>query len=88
MKPQRALFDNPKFPKKSYIVKRVWGFHYILDGLNAEQYLIAKCIGDGYWLMDRVTCHTCEREVFLVVLITVRTRGAAHCRSIYCSGSG
>lgn len=41
------------------------GFRYILDGINAERILIvAKCIGDGDWFIDRATRYATERVVF------------------------
>ncbi|EHD3173023.1 biofilm formation regulator BssR [Salmonella enterica] len=59
------FFDNLEIPEENLIGEEGMGFHYILDGLNAERTLIAaECIGDGYWFMDRVTRYTCEREVF------------------------
>ncbi|MCH6132696.1 acyl-CoA/acyl-ACP dehydrogenase, partial [Salmonella enterica] len=56
------FFDNLEIPEENLIGEEGMGFHYILDGLNAERTLIAaECIGDGYWFMDRVTRYTCER---------------------------
>lgn len=70
------FFDNTEIPEENLIGEEGMGFHYILDGLNAERTLIAaECIGDGYWFMDRVTRYTCEREVLVVPL--VRTRGCS-----------
>jgi acyl-CoA dehydrogenase len=41
------------------------GFHYILDGMNAERVLIAaECIGDGRFFLDRATRYASERVVF------------------------
>ncbi|TGB73842.1 acyl-CoA dehydrogenase, partial [Salmonella enterica subsp. enterica serovar Enteritidis] len=48
------FFDNLEIPEENLIGEEGMGFHYILDGLNAERTLIAaECIGDGYWFMDR-----------------------------------
>ncbi|MDI5682140.1 acyl-CoA/acyl-ACP dehydrogenase, partial [Salmonella enterica subsp. enterica serovar Kentucky] len=44
------FFDNLEIPEENLIGEEGMGFHYILDGLNAERTLIAaECIGDGYW---------------------------------------
>lgn len=59
------FFDNLEIPTKNLIGEEGMGFHYILDGLNAERTLIAaECIGDGYWFIDKVTNYVKEREVF------------------------
>ncbi|KPD10491.1 MULTISPECIES: acyl-CoA dehydrogenase family protein [Rhodobacterales] len=59
------FFDNLEIPTENLIGEEGMGFHYILDGLNAERTLIAaECIGDGYWFIDKVTNYVKEREVF------------------------
>ena len=59
------FFDNLEIPAENLIGEEGMGFHYILDGLNAERTLIAaECIGDGYWFIDKVTNYVKEREVF------------------------
>lgn len=41
------------------------GFHYVLDGLNAERILLAsEAVGDGHWFIQRATSYANEREVF------------------------
>ena len=41
------------------------GFHYILDGWNAERILLAsECIGDGNWFIDKAVKYVSSREVF------------------------
>jgi acyl-CoA dehydrogenase len=41
------------------------GFHYLLDGLNAERILIAsESIGDGRWFIDRASEYARSRVVF------------------------
>jgi acyl-CoA dehydrogenase len=41
------------------------GFHYILDGMNAERTLIAaECVGDGRWFIDKAAAYARERRVF------------------------
>src|ERR1700681_3872276 len=49
------FFDNLEIPAENLIGDEGRGFKYILDGLNAERALIAaECIGDGYWVIDKV----------------------------------
>lgn len=41
------------------------GFHYILDGLNAERILLAaECVGDGRWFCEKGAAYASERQVF------------------------
>ncbi|MCP4008980.1 MAG: acyl-CoA/acyl-ACP dehydrogenase, partial [Proteobacteria bacterium] len=41
------------------------GFHYILDGMNAERILIAsECIGDARWFIEKASDYARDREVF------------------------
>ena len=59
------FFDNVEIPASSLIGEEGKGFHYILDGLNAERILIAaECIGDGRWFVERATHRANKREVF------------------------
>jgi acyl-CoA dehydrogenase len=59
------FFDNVEIPASSLIGEEGKGFHYILDGLNAERILIAaECIGDGRWFVERATVRANKREVF------------------------
>jgi acyl-CoA dehydrogenase len=59
------VFENVEIPASSLIGEEGKGFHYILDGLNAERILIAaECIGDGRWFVERATHRAKEREVF------------------------
>jgi len=59
------FFENVEIPASSLIGEEGKGFHYILDGLNAERILIAaECIGDGRWFVERATRRAKEREVF------------------------
>jgi acyl-CoA dehydrogenase len=59
------FFENLEIPAENLIGEEGLGFHYILDGLNAERTLIAaECIGDGRWFIDRVTAYAQERVVF------------------------
>ena len=59
------FFDDLQIPADSLIGEEGHGFRYILDGMNAEQILIAaECIGDGYWFVDRANSYAKERIVF------------------------
>ena len=60
-----VFFDNVEVPAENLIGEEGKGFHYILDGMNAERILIAaECIGDGYWFIDRARTYANERIVF------------------------
>ncbi len=59
------FFDNLEIPAENLIGEEGKGFRYILDGLNAERTLIvAECIGDAWWFIDKVTAYARERTVF------------------------
>jgi acyl-CoA dehydrogenase len=59
------FFEDLEIPVESLIGEEGKGFHYILDGLNAERSLIAaECIGDGRWFVERATRYAGERVVF------------------------
>ncbi len=59
------FFENLEVPAENLIGEEGRGFHYILDGLNAERAIIAaECIGDGRWFIDKVTRYASERVVF------------------------
>jgi acyl-CoA dehydrogenase len=52
-------------PTENLIGQEGKGFHYLLDGLNAERILIAaESIGDGRWFTDRATEYAKSRVVF------------------------
>ena len=60
-----VFFDGLEIPVESLVGEEGKGFHYILDGLNAERTLIAaECIGDGYWFVERARRYAAERVVF------------------------
>ena len=60
-----VFFDNVEVPAENLIGEEGKGFHYILDGMNAERILIAaECIGDGYWFIDKARTYANERIVF------------------------
>jgi alkylation response protein AidB-like acyl-CoA dehydrogenase len=60
-----VFFENLAVPANALVGERGKGFHYILDGMNAERTLIAaECVGDGRWFIDKATAYARERRVF------------------------
>jgi acyl-CoA dehydrogenase len=52
-------------PTENLIGQEGKGFHYLLDGLNAERILIAsESVGDGRWFIDRASEYAKSRVVF------------------------
>ena len=61
----QLFFDDLRVPVKNLIGTKGKGFHYILDGMNAERILIAaECIGDARWFVNKAAAYATEREVF------------------------
>jgi len=59
------FFDDVVIPKNTLIGEPGRGFHYMLDGMNAERILIAyECVGDAKFFIDRARDYACERRVF------------------------
>jgi alkylation response protein AidB-like acyl-CoA dehydrogenase len=59
------FFDDLSVPVENLVGVEGRGFHYILDGMNAERILIAsECIGDGRFFLDRGSDYARTREVF------------------------
>jgi alkylation response protein AidB-like acyl-CoA dehydrogenase len=59
------FFDQLRVPVANLIGEEGRGFHYIMDGMNAERILIAsECIGDARWFIDKSSAYASEREVF------------------------
>ena len=59
------FIDDLEVPVDRLIGEEGKGFHYILDGMNAERVLIAaECIGDGRWFVERASKYACDRVVF------------------------
>jgi acyl-CoA dehydrogenase len=59
------FFDNLPVPAENLIGREGAGFHYVIDGMNAERILIAaECVGDGRFFIDRASAYAKEREVF------------------------
>ena len=61
-----AIFlDNVEIPAESLIGEEGKGFHYILDGMNAERILVAsESIGDGHWFVERAVAYSSQRVIF------------------------
>jgi acyl-CoA dehydrogenase len=60
-----VFFDDLEIPAENLIGEEHKGFHYILDGMNAERILIAsECIGDCRWFIDKAANYAKERQVF------------------------
>jgi alkylation response protein AidB-like acyl-CoA dehydrogenase len=61
----QLFFDDLRVPVENLIGTEGRGFHYILDGMNAERILIAaECIGDARWFVNKAAAYATEREVF------------------------
>lgn len=59
------FFDNLEVPAENLIGEEGRGFHYILDGMNAERILVASdSIGDGRWFVERAVGYARQRVVF------------------------
>ena len=59
------FFDNMVVPSANLLGEEGRGFHYILDGMNAERLLIAsECIGDAKWFIGKATAYARDRRVF------------------------
>ncbi len=60
-----VFIDNLEVPPENLIGEEGRGFHYILDGMNAERILIAhESLGDSAYFLRRVTEYASERVVF------------------------
>jgi acyl-CoA dehydrogenase len=59
------FFDNVEIPAESLIGEEGKGFHYILDGMNAERVLVAsESIGDGHWFVEKAVAYSSQRVIF------------------------
>jgi acyl-CoA dehydrogenase len=60
-----VFLDGVEVPADALVGEEGQGFHYLLDGLNAERILIAaECIGDGRWFVEKAAAYASERVVF------------------------
>ena len=59
------FFDNVEIPAESLVGEEGRGFHYILDGMNAERVLVAsESIGDGHWFVEKAVAYSNQRVIF------------------------
>jgi acyl-CoA dehydrogenase len=59
------FFDSVEIPADSLIGEEGRGFHYIIDGMNAERILVASdSLGDGRWFVDKAVAYASQRAVF------------------------
>src|SRR5688572_5322756 len=59
------FFDHAEIPADSLIGDEGKGFHYILDGMNAERILVAsESIGDGHWFVEKAVAYSSQRVIF------------------------
>jgi acyl-CoA dehydrogenase len=59
------FFDNLEIPADSLVGQEGRGFHYVLDGMNAERILVASdSIGDGTWFVEKAVAYGNQRVIF------------------------
>src|SRR5213594_3334137 len=59
------FFDNVEIPVESLIGEEGRGFHYILDGMNAERILVASdSLGDARWFIEKAVAYSNQRVIF------------------------
>jgi len=59
------FFDNVEIPADSLIGQEGKGFHYILDGMNAERILVASdSLGDARWFTEKAVAYSNQRVIF------------------------
>ncbi len=60
-----VFFDRLAVPARNLVGEEGRGFHYILDGLNAERTLVAsEAVGDGRYFIDAAVNYANQRTVF------------------------
>ena len=60
-----VFFDGARVPVENLIGEEGKGFHYLLDGLNAERILVSsEAIGDGRWFTEKSVAYSKQRIVF------------------------
>jgi acyl-CoA dehydrogenase len=59
------FFDNVEIPAEGLVGEEGRGFHYILDGMNAERILVASdSLGDSRWFVEKAVAYSNQRVVF------------------------
>ena len=59
------FFNAARIPATSLVGEEGHGFHYLLDGINAERVLIAsECVGNARYFLGRATAYANDRVVF------------------------
>ena len=59
------FFDNMEIPAESLVGEEGKGFHYILDGMNAERILVASdSLGDARWFIEKAVAYSNHRVLF------------------------
>ena len=59
------FFDDAEIPAESLVGEEGRGFHYILDGMNAERILVASdSLGDGRWFIEKAVAYATQRVIF------------------------
>lgn len=60
-----VAYAGMRVPRSAVIGEVGRGFHYVLDGWNAERVLLAaEAVGDGYWFTARASAYANSRVVF------------------------
>jgi acyl-CoA dehydrogenase len=61
----QVWYKEMRIPASALIGREGHGFHYVIDGWNAERILLAsEAIGDGYWFLDTAIRYANNRRVF------------------------
>ncbi|OGK87256.1 MAG: acyl-CoA dehydrogenase [Candidatus Rokubacteria bacterium RBG_16_73_20] len=59
------FFDDAEIPAESLVGEEGRGFHYILDGMNAERILVASdSLGDARWFIEKAVAYSNQRVIF------------------------
>jgi acyl-CoA dehydrogenase len=59
------FFDNMEIPAEGLVGEEGKGFHYILDGMNAERILVASdSLGDARWFIEKAVAYSNHRVLF------------------------
>jgi acyl-CoA dehydrogenase len=61
----QVWYKQMRIPASALIGEEGKGFHYVIDGWNAERILLAsEAVGDGYWFLDTAIEYANNRKVF------------------------